>query len=342
MLRMYSEAGVAFTSYTYNTLLNSLVDDGDSKAALELFSDMISAGRVDRITFNTMLKLFVQRKDVSGANKVIEYMRNHNVQFDSVSNALLLQLYASTDRSEAVFAFVDGQTDETLTAHMLAIALPLCETVARVEQLYHRAKRTNKADDVVFVVASKALLLLGDSRRALAVMEDMLASSVRQNKYIVSHVLSLCLGELTSSSAAYVKRYLKLCYEQYPQLITDAVCQKSMTELMRVDTEDALQLACQLHGKYMRGKSCKSEVLDGLFTQLQRAGERGSRKAAVFYATSGMTLLEAYASDHRSRLLRSNHFNRCILHMFSCFACCDHCLIVVCSGCSLWQRSTTA
>jgi pentatricopeptide repeat protein len=71
VLHQYHTYSLPYSQYTYNILLNKYALEGKTTEAFSIIDQMTNAHIVvDTVTLNTLLKLFINKSDVSGAKKV--------------------------------------------------------------------------------------------------------------------------------------------------------------------------------------------------------------------------------------------------------------------------------
>jgi pentatricopeptide repeat protein len=142
--RRVEEAVKAFKEFPektpslYNKLLDVCVDCKAFDAAEEVMTEATSAGMEDVVTYNTMIKAYVQRGQLPRAHAAVTEMRKHGLEPNSVTFNELLDATVGTD-PDAAWALLSemkafGVKPNPITTSILLKSIQATSNAAEVER----------------------------------------------------------------------------------------------------------------------------------------------------------------------------------------------------------------
>lgn len=297
---------------TFNTLLDRCAVDADITGALEIMHIMKKwRFAPDTYTYNTLLKLCFLAKDIAGAQEVLDYMNSFGVAQDAITKSLIIQLYSLSSNIIQISKLLDDEGDDDITPHMFANAIGSCTNDwKRALILLQRASKVKKADSAVYTETAKICISSHEYDNAFRVIDLMLNRGIEINKYSLSFIITACLQAPDGRGIYYLEKYLDTTYKSKPELLTNAICQRIITELTSRRFAD---IACNLHLGPLRNLTCKSDTLKNLYIELQLLCIQDDDATALpktALATKALALLGMYSlQDSARHLLRTAHFN---------------------------------
>ncbi len=88
------DEGLQLNLPTYNKILNAYCNAGMTKEALEFFDGMQDKMELSIHTYNALLSLFSRNGDSENFEKVANYLRTHDVQFNDYTYRVMLIYYS--------------------------------------------------------------------------------------------------------------------------------------------------------------------------------------------------------------------------------------------------------
>jgi pentatricopeptide repeat protein len=325
-LNLFSQKGFKPTQVTFNTLLGRCARGGQLDVAMMLLHILEKKDMTpDATTYNSLIKLSVKNEDASAARAFFAQMKSAGILPDEFSYALMVQALALDGHVTEALALLGSAPDEALGPHAFSVMIRALDGHDWKEavKLLQRAVKVGRVDQGVFTAAAKECLLGGESSKAFSIIENMLGRGFAVNKFTLSFLISMCLGDhdpaITSTlspchSGEQLETYLLHVAETVPQLITSAVCQRVVSHLA---ISGDWKTAARLHLTVFRDHTCKTETLSKLFLQMQKSAEKKERNKEADLA---LDLLQLYLdmppnqnpTIFRKHLLRTEHFNSVI------------------------------
>lgn len=316
------------TDVTFNTLLNMYANEGKLDEAVGIVNMMRTWGyHPDTITFNTLLKLYKKTNDDEKTRETLLTMDTFGIKQDDYSKSTLIQHYDNQMKDDAIIDMVNNESDESITPYIIANAIVASKSWQFSLKLLQRAINICKADAAVYTSAAKSCVQAGEINAGFRVMDMMLANGIDMSRKSLSFVISTCMNpELdTDTCTKKVQKYVDIASSNYPDLITDAVCQKLIKDL---SVRGLSSLACSLHIGPLAHTTCKSEALSAMFTDMQNScAEYENIDFRQSLARRSLALLGIYCNSNDvaiRQLLRTGHFNS-VLRMLSLANMHNHC-----------------
>ena len=189
------------------------------------------------------------------------------------TKSLLIKFHTlNKDYTEAI-NLVNEESDYTVTRYMFSSAIAACGTDwQQALALLQRSNTLNKADEAVFTATAQCCARNNQYEKAFRVIDAMLLRGLPFNKYSFSFAINACLEYQIKGNDAlnYLDRYLSIASERYPLLLTNAVCQKVVRDLLLCRKPVA---AAIFHLGPLAHTTCKSDTLGVLLKDLQLASE---------------------------------------------------------------------
>ena len=189
------------------------------------------------------------------------------------TKSLLIKFHTlNKDFTEAI-NLVNEESDYTVTRYMFSSAIAACGTDwQQALALLQRSNALNKADEAVFTATAQCCARNNQYDKAFRVIDAMLLRGLPFNKYSFSFAINACLEYQIKGNDAlnYLDRYLSIASDRYPVLLTNAVCQKVVRDLLLCRKPVA---AAIFHLGPLAHTTCKSDTLGVLLKDLQLASE---------------------------------------------------------------------
>ena len=115
------------------------------------------------------------------------------------------------------------------------------------------------ADVVIYTAAAQQCARDGQYVRCFKIVDSMLGRGILLNKFTFSMVVHACLSYQDTGrgdAVPWLEKYLQLAYEKYPFLLTNAVCQKVVHDLVH-SRQPAPEIALSLHLTVLSHCTCK-------------------------------------------------------------------------------------
>lgn len=296
------------TLVTMNTLLNRYALERD----LESCNSIIQLMRKnnippDIVSYNTLLKLHIELHQVDKAYDVLDSIKElHPTAYTKV---LMLQLYAISRRYERGVSLMNEVVPQDLSAHLFSTyILQYCHSNFS-EGIYQfkRAISNGCADDVVFTSTAQLCLHHREFHVAIKIFDFMLYKyRIPWNKFSLSVMLNVCLTTHKPYLVSKLCMYLEeLADSSQRNLISNAICQKVMKELVR---HGELLPAMSLQLGPLSNVTCKSEVLDELLGRFQDLILLELDKKEEI-ARKSLAILRLYSQQSHKHVLNILHFN---------------------------------
>ena len=200
-------------------------------------------------------------------------MKSLNITPCGRTKSLLIALHALNNDSTAAVSMVMGERDSDVTPYMFSNAIVACGDDWRLAlTVLKRAGTLNKADEAVFTAAARCCVWGGEYVKGFKIIDAMLKRGLPFNKYSFSFVVNTCLLHQINGNdgISYLTKYLTMVKEDYPYLLTNAVCQKVMKDLVLCRQAS---LAATFHLNVFAHNTCKSDTLGLLLRDLQIISE---------------------------------------------------------------------
>ena len=189
------------------------------------------------------------------------------------TKSLLIRYHTLNKNYKEAIDLVKDEPNDTVTPYMFSSAVTACgidwqEALA----LLQRANSLNKADEAVFTATAQCCARSNNYIKAFRVIDAMLLRGLPFNKFSFSFTINACLEyQLKGNDALhYLDRYLSIASERYPVLLTNAVCQKVVRDLLLCKKP---VFAGGLHLGPLAHTTCKSDTLGVLLKELQQESE---------------------------------------------------------------------
>ncbi len=331
VLQTLANLGLEPTQYTYNTVLDRCAVRGHIEGALHVIESMrnYSGLSPDSTTYNTLLKLCVSCDDLAGAQEILKTMGSLKVSVSDYTKVSMMRLYTSNGFLNAAQEIINSEPDDTVTTHMFVNAIKSTEEWRKAVSLLQRANNIGKADEAVFAAAAQACFKDKQFSHGFKIVEMFRHKGYKQNKFMLSTVVGACMefSREGGDGLTELEKHLHLVHKKYHHLLTHSVCQKVVKDLSNMHESE---LAASLHVRYLPHCTCSSEVLLGLFTDLQNTqahrryadAHKRQKLAKLALAVVGLYTLPAsrtgvrvsnvLSTNNRSRLIRTQHLDRLI------------------------------
>jgi hypothetical protein len=189
------------------------------------------------------------------------------------TKSLLIRYHTSNKNYNEAINLVKDEPNDTVTPYMFSSAVTACgidwqEALA----LLQRANTLNKADEAVFTATAQCCARSNNYIKAFRVIDAMLLRGLPFNKFSFSFTINACLEYQMKGNDAlhYLDRYLSIASDRYPVLLTNAVCQKVVRDLLLCKKP---VFAGFLHLGPLAHTTCKSDTLGVLLKELQQESE---------------------------------------------------------------------
>jgi hypothetical protein len=189
------------------------------------------------------------------------------------TKSLLIRYHTSNKNYNEAINLVKDEPNDTVTPYMFSSAVTACgvnwqEALA----LLQRANTLNKADEAVFTATAQCCARSNNYIKAFRVIDAMLLRGLPFNKFSFSFTVNACLEYQMKGNDAlhYLDRYLSIASDRYPVLLTNAVCQKVVRDLLLCKKP---VFAGFLHLGPLAHTTCKSDTLGVLLKELQQESE---------------------------------------------------------------------
>ena len=189
------------------------------------------------------------------------------------TKSLLIRYHTLNKNYNEAINLVKDEPNDTVTPYMFSSAVTACgidwqEALA----LLQRANTLNKADEAVFTATAQCCARSNNYIKAFRVIDAMLLRGLPFNKFSFSFTINACLEYQMKGSDAlhYLDRYLSIASDRYPVLLTNAVCQKVVRDLLLCKKP---VFAGSLHLGPLAHTTCKSDTLGVLLKELQQESE---------------------------------------------------------------------
>ena len=179
-------------------------------------------------------------------------------------------------------SFLDGSHGE-VTSYMFSNSISACATWKESIDILRKACVLHKADEAVFTIAARNCVRDDRYPEAFSVIDAMLRRGLPLNKYSFSFVINACLQfqlqlqvqdggkEGSDKGVNYLSKYINIAESKYFHLLTNAVCQKIMKDLLLCGRP---VLAASIHLNQLSHTTCKSDTLGFLLRDLQIKSEQ--------------------------------------------------------------------
>ena len=189
------------------------------------------------------------------------------------TKSLLIRFHTLNKNYNEAINLVKDEPNDTVTPYMFSSAVTACgidwqEALA----LLQRANTLNKADEAVFTATAQCCARSNNYIKAFRVIDAMLLRGLPFNKFSFSFTINACLEYQMKGNDAlhYLDRYLIIASDRYPVLLTNAVCQKVVRDLLLCKKP---VFAGFLHLGPLAHTTCKSDTLGVLLKELQQESE---------------------------------------------------------------------
>jgi pentatricopeptide repeat protein len=223
----------------------------------------------DEITYNTLLKLCVRKNDLEGAKEILNTMKTFNIIPSGYTKSLLINIYSMNNQTDLAIDLILSEKDEYITPYMYASAIGACKTnYKQALMLLQKASLNNKADEAVFTITAKVLSKQKEYMKSFKVIDAMLLRGLSFNKFSFSFIINALLEYQMSGndSIQLLQKYLNIVKVDNPFLLTNAVCQKVIKDLLLCNQSP---VAAMLHLDIFTYNTCKPDTLGELFKDLQ-------------------------------------------------------------------------
>lgn len=165
-------SGAALDVEVFNCVLDAIVCSGDLERARGLFEDMKSAGNVDVISYNTMLKGVCAHGDAKSAQMYFAEISQKGMQPDLVSYHCMISVALNAGSFPRAWEFIGTMEELGLSPSQYTISMMLkaakCQRgrqdLTRVLALLDRAEKANGIDEVMLSIAIEACIQHHDIR----------------------------------------------------------------------------------------------------------------------------------------------------------------------------------
>ena len=160
------------------------------------------------------------------------------IQPSGHTKSLLIALYSSNNNQEKALSLINNENDKEITAYMFSSAISGCGTnYPKALELLQKACLLNRADEAVFTATAKCCAKNKKYLKSFKIIDAMLLRGMNFNKYSFSFIINAVLEYiiLGNDVIKLLEKYLILGYESNQKLITSAVCQKVVRDLLIAD-----------------------------------------------------------------------------------------------------------
>lgn len=194
--------GMEPDSFTYNAVFTAFCVGGKDLAAAEkLFQTMKSkATCVDAITYNTLLKSYVQARRLDDAFDLVTEMEAAGLSATSVTFGTLLDACINEDcmdRAKKVFRKMQDANCEMNTILYTTMIKGFVK-MNKVDEVLHILKemrdRGVQADTVTYSLVLKALCATGQMELALDLFQSICAEGLKPDEIIFNNLLTGCVA----------------------------------------------------------------------------------------------------------------------------------------------------
>lgn len=194
--------GMEPDSFTYNAVFTTFCAGGKNlSVAEELFQTMKSVGTcVDAITYNTLLKSYVQAKRLDDAFALVAEMESAGLSPTSVTYGTLLDACINEgcmNRAREVFCKMREANCEMNTVLYTTMIKGFVK-MNKVDEVLHILKEMRssgvEADGVTYSLVLKALCAAGQMESALDLFHQICSEGHRPDEIIFNNLLSGCVA----------------------------------------------------------------------------------------------------------------------------------------------------
>lgn len=194
--------GLEPDSFTYNAVFTTFCQSGKDLAVAEkLFCTMKRVGTgVDAITYNTLLKSYVQAKRLDDAFGLVTEMESAGLSPTSVTFGTLLDACInedSMDRAKSVFhKMQDAQCEmNTILYTTMIKGFAKMNKVDEVLQILKEMRsRGVEPDSVTYSLVLKTLCVTGQMEMALDLFHSILSDGLKPDEIIFNNLLAGCVA----------------------------------------------------------------------------------------------------------------------------------------------------
>jgi len=193
--------GMQPDSFTYNAVFNAFCVGGKNLIIAEkLFQTMKSVGScIDAITYNTLLKCYVQAKRLDDAFALVAEMESAGLSPTSVTFGTLLDACINEncmDRAKKVFCKMQDANCEMNTILYTTMIKGFVK-MNRVDEVLSILKEMRSrgvvADSVTYSLVLKALCATGQMESALDLFQSICSEGIKPDEIIFNNLLSGCV-----------------------------------------------------------------------------------------------------------------------------------------------------
>lgn len=196
-------------------------------------------------------------------------MKTFDITPSGYTKSLLINIYSMNNQTELAIDLIFSEKEEYVTPYMYASAIGACKTnYKQALMLLQKASLNNKADEAVFTITAKILSKQNEYEKAFKVIDAMLLRGLSFNKFSFSFIINALLEYQMSGndSIHLLQKYLNVVKINNPLLLTNAVCQKVIKDLLLCNQSP---VAAMLHLDFFTLNTCKPDTLGELFKDLQ-------------------------------------------------------------------------
>jgi len=158
VLKRLKDSGVALDVAAYNCVLDVCVCCGNMKRGRELVNQMKSAGNVDIITFNTLLKGHCNRGEITGAKALLIEMQSLGLPPNDVSYNCLINAAVSAHNFTEAWDIIAMMQKNGVPADHYTISI-MMKALKKVKSPGHLARALDLLDSSNIDVCSDEVLL---------------------------------------------------------------------------------------------------------------------------------------------------------------------------------------
>lgn len=326
-----------------NTVLNRFATDGDVVGAHQILHEMRKDSSVqpDAVTYNTLLKLYIQVRDHQKVIETLEEMKANKILLGDVTKSLIIRFLSSKDDKSKNFSLEESvqviigssnSSNDNSSPYTFANAIAASKCVKTSLRLLQEASRLQMADEAVFIATANICCENNAFDAAIRIIDSMIDRELPLNAHALTTIIKICFNQYSyhqnsseNSPFETLQRFLRLFQRRNSALLeSEAICDKVIRSFLLIQQ---VEMAMAFHLEFFSNIRCKPQTLNHLFNELQaevtrQVSSSAERETEVLFASQenddslgSMERLKVLSNmvfsliDTYSDSLRTAHYN---------------------------------